>query len=94
MISFAPCHHAKLHCLQPALLLLSFGPGPMAAVSVSLAQPPEVETGKLEHESYFTTPALLEGLGHMLHTGVSATTTNIVGVLQAGSRFTLDSAIL
>ena len=94
MISFAPCHHAEFHCLQPALLLLSFGPGPMAAVSSAFAQPPEVEIETTLGYKLFTPPALLVGLGHMLHTGVSATTTNVVGVLQAGSRFTLDFAIL
>ena len=43
MIRFSPRHHAKFYCLQPALLFLTSGPGPMAAVSVSIAQPPEVK---------------------------------------------------
>ena len=41
MIGFARWHHAEFHHLQPALLFPTLGPGPMAAVSVSLAQPPE-----------------------------------------------------
>ena len=93
MIGFSPRHHAKFHCLQPALLLLSFGPGPMAAVSSAFAQPPEVEIETLGYK-LFTPPALLVGLGHMLHTGVATPTTNVVGVLQAGSRFTLVCAYL
>ena len=43
MIGFAPWHHAEFHHLQPALLFPTLGPGPVAAVTVSLAQPPEVE---------------------------------------------------
>ena len=47
MVRCTPRHHAKFHCLQPALLIPTSGPGPVAAVSGSIAQPPEVEMGTL-----------------------------------------------
>ena len=83
---FSPWLHFNLFCLEPAPRLVRIvGPGPMAAVSVSLAQPPDVEIGTLEHELFiylFTTPALVEGLGQL---SLSEVTTRIVGMLNADS---------
>ena len=67
MIRFTPRHHANFHCLQPALLLLSFGPGPMAAVSVCLAQAPEIEIRTRGYELFYHTCTLGRSRSHVAY---------------------------